>query len=264
MRVNEPEANLIPLHQKYQWVYSWLKIAAVAVLVLGLVIGFNDRLRQLLLNNQKVAVATTQPIQLTLSDGTRVYLNKNARLTYPKSFTGPTRAVSLSGEAFFEVAKNPEKSFLITSGAVVTRVLGTSFNVNASRKDSVLVTVLTGKVAVSEREKKEAQLSLTPGEIGIYHKGIFSEAPNTDPNFLAWKTGILTFSNTPLPIVIRDLSSYYSQPIQLESKGLATCALTATFRQQSLEEVLSEMQLVLPIQVQRKGRTILLTGEGCQ
>ena len=249
---------------KNRWLYPLLRIAAVLVLGLGIVIEFSPGLKQYFFNREQVRVAADKPVQFTLPDGTKVYLNTNARLYYPENFSGAKRAVRLTGEAFFEVTPDREKPFVIATGKVFTRVLGTSFSVNAPVEDSVLVTVVTGKVALEERDKEADQVIMNPGETGAYLKGQLTKAANGDPNFLAWKTGILTFQSTPLPEVARTLSRYYHRPVQLHSPALASCVLSTSFDHQTLEAALAELQLVLPVTLQTRGDTLLLTGEGCR
>ncbi|MBC7920277.1 MAG: FecR domain-containing protein [Ferruginibacter sp.] len=264
LAIGRQEAISQPLPSKTHWWKPLAKIAAAVVLLLGIGLGFKTPLRQLLFHRDNITEATTHPVTVTLSDGTRVHLNTNARLTYPESFPGHERTVTLTGEAFFEVAKNQEKPFVIASGAVLTRVLGTSFLVNAAREDSVLVSVVTGKVALFAPGKRTGQLTMTPGERGTYLRGALTKAPYRDVNLLAWKTGQLIFHNAPLREVANDLSHYFHQPFRLQTKELESCALSSTFNRPSLEEVLAELPLVLPVQIVRKSQVIMITGEGCQ
>ncbi len=252
-----------PVRLGNRW-HAWQRIAAAVVLVLGLVLGLGGPVRRYFSASERSTAAGPEPVRITLSDGTRVYLNAGARLSYPERFSGAQRAVTLTGEAFFEVAENKAQPFVITTGAVATRVLGTSFVVNAPRADSVLVTVLTGKVALSETGQAGRGLEMTPGERGTYRQGRLAKAANPDPNFRSWQTGVLTFRNTPLPGVIRDLERHYRQPIRLGSEALAACRLTSSFSRQPLPEVLAELELVLPLRVETRGDTLLLTGEGCR
>ena len=257
------EADRPPVRLGNRW-HAWQRIAAAVVLLLGLVLGLGGPVRQYLSGNERSVVAGTGPLRVTLSDGTAVHLNAGARLSYPERFSGDQRAVTLTGEAFFAVAENKAKPFVITTGAVATRVLGTSFVVNAPRADSVLVTVLTGKVALSETGQADNRLVMTPGERGTYRKGRLAKMPNPDPNFRSWQTGTLTFRNAPLPEVIRYLERHYRTPMRLGSEALDTCRLTSAFNHQPLPEVLAELELVLPLRVETRGDTLLLTGTGCR
>jgi ferric-dicitrate binding protein FerR (iron transport regulator) len=257
------EADRPPVRLGNRW-HAWPRIAAAVVLALGLVLGLGGPVRRYFSGSERRTAAGPAPVRITLADGTKVTLNAGARLSYPERFSGAQRAVTLTGEAFFEVTENQEKPFVITAGAVSTRVLGTSFVVNAPRADSVLVTVLTGKVALSETGGAGRRLVMTPGERGTYRPGRLVKSPNPDLNFLAWQTGTLTFRNTPLPAVVRDLERHYRKPIRLGSAALAACQLTSSFSRQPLPEVLAELELVLPLRVETRGDTLLLTGEGCR
>ncbi|MEM9859048.1 MAG: FecR domain-containing protein [Bacteroidota bacterium] len=202
---------------------------------------------------------------VVLADGSKVLLNKNSRLVYPEKFSGNTRTVTLEGEAFFDVVKDPSKPFLIKSGRAITEVVGTSFSVNAGIKNKVLVTVVTGKVLLYNEMNQEGKLAIVPGEQGqLKNESQLLKKVNDDLNFLSWKTGVLTFQNTPINKVIKDLSTHYDRPLKLGSSALKTCTLTATFDKQPLENVLDELQLVLPIQILMQDKKIILTGTGCQ
>jgi ferric-dicitrate binding protein FerR (iron transport regulator) len=251
----------VPLGNRWP---AWQRMTAAVVLVLGLVLGLGGPVRRYLSGGERSTAAGTEPLGITLADGTKVYLNAGARLSYPERFSGAQRAVTLTGEAFFEVTKNQEQPFVITTGAVSTRVLGTSFVVNAPREDSVLVTVLTGKVALSETGQAGSRLVMTPGERGTYQPGRLAKSPNPDLNFMSWQTGTLTFRNTPLTAVARDLERHYRKPIRLGSEALAACRLTSSFSHQPLPEVLAELELVLPLRAETRGDTLLLTGKGCR
>ncbi|MFT2009156.1 FecR family protein [Pontibacter sp. 13R65] len=263
IRQQPVETPVLPLHPDRAWLTPLLKVAASIVLVLSIALGFSPDLRQRLFNQQLVVTATNGQQELLLPDGTKVYLNRNARLTYSKAFTGGKREVHLKGEAFFEVAKDPDKPFEVTSGAVVTQVLGTSFNINATAPDTVAVTVVTGKVAVFAAGNEQERLLMLPGESSSYQSGTLRKATEKDLNFLAWKTNSLIFRNTPLPQVLKDLNKHYHVSLQLSTNNLQQCELTSTFEQQSLEEVLEEIALVLPITVERSQTTILISGKGC-
>ena len=111
----------------------------------------------------KVVTAIGGEYALILSDGTRVWLNADSELEYPVEFVKKERIVKLSGEAYFEVAPNPEQPFIVEAGGIQTRVLGTSFNIQAYRNEkSVYTTLLTGSIRVAVADGGDAVV-LTPG-----------------------------------------------------------------------------------------------------
>ena len=130
-----------------------LRIAAAVLLVsaIGLFVG------KLMggASYQTVQTAANQVKEITLPDGSVAWLNQGSTLTYEKSFKGDIREIKLEGEAFFEVVKNPAKPFVITSNQSVTKVLGTSFNLNTRNGEDVLLTVVTGKVLFTATKTKE-------------------------------------------------------------------------------------------------------------
>jgi ferric-dicitrate binding protein FerR (iron transport regulator) len=252
-----------PFRRKYVMRYQLTGIAAAVVFCAGLYFVFQFLSRESAEGNS--IVTTLEGSKITLPDGSAVYLNGNSKLTYPENFNGAVRSVDLVGEAFFEVVPNSEKPFQIRSGNAITEVVGTSFNINSISSDSVVVTVVTGKVSLYEKKNSSSKIFLTKGEQGILKNGIGLEKKlNDDANFLSWQTGILVFHNTDLEKVVRDLSRHYEKDILIATGNLEGCRLTATFEQQTLEEVLSEMQMVLPMNPAIADQTIVLTGKGCR
>lgn len=234
----------------------WL-VRAAAVLILS--VGFYFVIQSIYAPSFEVAT-TSEVRTVTLEDGTVVYLNANSKLIYPEKFEGNARAVSLEGEAFFEVARNPNKPFRITSGKISTEVLGTSFNIN-STEDEALVTVVTGKVRVMNEKNKE--ILLTPGEQGIYSKDQLRKQLTSDENFLSWKTNVLVFNNTPISKVIDNINRHYHQHIKLESGSLTGCTLSSRYEKQSLEAILSELQLLFALEIERTNKLVIIKGKGC-
>lgn len=253
IRVNESSKTT----KQRSLLYTFARLAAV--IILGIGIYFYTQHLVSRVPAQKTIASSGVKI-LTLPDGSKISLNDNATLTYPKIFNQASRDVTLDGEAFFEITADMNKPFLIKTNKVITEVVGTSFNVN-SNSDSVVVTVVTGKVMLY-RERNSA-IALTVGEQGIYSDKGLTKRMNSDPNFLSWKTNILTFQNTPLAKVVDDLSRHYGQHIQITSKMLEGCTLTSTFQGQTLEEILQEMTLLFSIEVDRSGDTIMIRGKGC-
>jgi ferric-dicitrate binding protein FerR (iron transport regulator) len=251
-----------PLQNQKSMMYQLVRIAAVITIAVGLYFTIPILARQWA--KPITIVAIDSPSKITLPDGSRVYLNKNSSLTYPEKLDGQAREITLKGEAFFEITKNEARPFLIKSGHAITEVVGTSFNVNNADSSTVIVTVVTGKVILYSRRNPKSKIAMTPGETGKYEdeQGLLKTA-NQDVNFLSWKTGTLTFRNTNLSQVVKDLNRHFNQHIELESAVLENCTLTSVFQQQTIEETLAELQLVLPIQIQKRGNSLIITGQGC-
>lgn len=158
--------------------------------------------------------------QLELPDGTRVWLSPNSTLKYPDKFSGNSRTVALEGEAFFEVTHDASHPFIIQSGQVSTRVLGTGFNISAYQQSpDIRITLVTGKVAVALQKKNGlAEEILTPNQQATINKaeGKISKAnfPNAS-DYLNRRSGHFDYKGAPLPEVLKDLELQYQIKIQL-------------------------------------------------
>jgi transmembrane sensor len=178
---------------------------------------------------------------ITLGDGTRVTLNANSDLRYPRDFNGAQRVVYLKGEAYFEVVHDAKKPFIIYSGTVRTQVLGTSFTVSAyNEQKPTKVTVLTGKVGVIDQSNK-AEAMLTRGLCATtdhIHQN-FTISRIADPEeAIAWLDDKLMFENTTLADVVTALSNKYAVTIKISNKRIAAQRITAIFQNQTLPDIL--------------------------
>jgi transmembrane sensor len=193
--------------------------------------------------------ATGQPEEITLPDGSKVSINTGSRLSYPVEFKGLKRTVKLEGEAFFEVARNEEDAFIvIVADEATTEVLGTSFHLREDPgKRRILLNVLTGKVAFYPKGKKKEALVLGKDEHAEYHNGRIQQQVSFDLNFLSWKTRTLIFDNVHLPQVLVQLGKHYHKEFHIMDAGLDTLALTGTYKNQKIDDVLEEISLVLDI-----------------
>lgn len=175
-----------------------------------------------------------------LPDGTKVIMNSGSTIEYPTDFsTSDTRTVKFQGEAFFDVSHNPQKPFVIESGALTTRVLGTSFNLNSfEEEEEVSVSVLSGKVEIKSETGETALL--LPNEMGVFNKAKQDiNQKHFDKNKLvAWTHGILLFENEDLSEIISRLEKWYGvsfvilDGVKLEGK------YSGEYKRKSLELVL--------------------------
>lgn len=158
-------------------------------------------------------------VDMTLADGTHVWLNAASSIRYPTAFTGDDRAVEISGEAYFEVMHDAHKPFMVTRGTTRIQVLGTQFNVNAyDDEPNIKVTLLEGTVKVQE---KESAVILQPGEQAIAPIGNvmqrLSKHGNTDIDaVMAWKNGLFAFNDADVPTIMRQLARWYDVDVHYE------------------------------------------------
>ena len=147
---------------------------------------------------------------LTLSDSTRVWLNADSRLEYPLAFSGNMREVKLKGEAYFDVAKEAERPFVVCVNGVDVTALGTEFNIAAVQGgDEVLTTLVNGSVRVVNEEG--ADCILTPAEQAVCKKGVVGiEVQKVNTNlYTSWKDGYYAFDKQPLGEIMRTLERWY-------------------------------------------------------
>lgn len=155
--------------------------------------------------------------KLTLADGTKVWLNAASGITYPTTFKGKTREVSISGEAYFEVAKDKSKPFIVQAGTIKTEVLGTHFNAYTYTDEKVkTITLLEGSVKVIAGNKHAI---LKPGEQAL------AVTENIDVNksadleqVIAWKNGLFKFNRSAMPEVMQQLSRWYDVEVVYEGE----------------------------------------------
>ncbi len=241
---------------------AWLRIAAAVLLVVasGIVVNYfvskgRDQVYQTAENTEVI----------NLSDGSTVFLNRNSMLTVRSSFAKKNREVELRGEAFFEVKPDKQKPFIIgTSGADIT-VLGTSFNVQSyEQRNEVEVVVETGLVKLAPREMDQS-VELKAGEKGVLRKREMElvSSPNTDVNFLSWKTKRLIFNKANLKSVLETLQATYGVEFIISGDVSKECQVTVTFENQSLEAVLKVLQSTLDLTYNQEGNKIEITGAGC-
>lgn len=177
--------------------------------------------------SQRVSLSTPNggQYQITLSDGTKVWLNAGSKLSYPRKFTGSERRVELQGEAYFEVAKQQNMQntqstsrFIVSSAGQEVIVLGTHFNINAYPDEKELkTTLLEGSVQVST---SASSTTLSPGQQAIQKNGILkTQIVNTEDE-VAWKNGYFMFNNEDLESIMKKIGRWYALAIKFEDPTL--------------------------------------------
>lgn len=220
-------------------------LAGAAAVMLLCAMGWTIHYYMLPVGMQTVTtLAECKNIQLP--DGTEVTLNHFTSLTYPERFREKERSVTLNGEGYFKVSKNPKHPFAVQAGEVKVQVLGTHFNIEAYRNDpEVKTTLFEGSVSVTTACQLEG-IVLRPNESAIYNKekGSLTLEAKADPSEeIAWQSGAFVFNHLPLQEIVRELSNSFGVNIRIENEKLLNYRLTARFTDgESLENILYLLQ----------------------
>ena len=180
--------------------------------------------------------------KIMLSDGTKIWLNAGSRLKYPAKFKGDTREVYLTGEAFFDVAKDKKHPFIIHTDKMDTKVLGTSFNVQAYPDHATQeVSVLTGRVNVKSIVTQE-NVYVTPGQKVVFKSKsnklqAFTDIPLNSISL--WRKNIIVFEDAPLPEVIATINRKYNVTVEIGNKNLNNLKISAYFKELPVEQVVA-------------------------
>ncbi len=235
-------ASVSPVKGKRQHVQRLLKYAAVVVLFISIAgITYQN------LSGNIITIETGygEERQVTLSDGSVVWLNAGSKISYEEN---SPRTIQLNGEAFFEVAKDKTRPFTVeTPDNVVVKALGTSFNVNAYQENTYLeTTLLTGKVEVSSENYFEEKIIMLPNDRIRIVKADGTPIKSMIQNkqkVLAWRVGKIRFENTSFKNIAGDLSNQLNVKLVFENESIAESRFTASFDKSTpVEEILEVLK----------------------
>ncbi|GAB3986127.1 FecR domain-containing protein [Spirosoma daeguense] len=215
---------------------------------------------------RQIVAPAGQKVQVKLPDGTQVWLNAQSRLRYATTFGNTDqRIVELEGEAYFDVAHDKQHPFIVRSGTISTRVLGTQFNVRAYADDpDIEVAVLSGKVRVSDAQRDS--VNLVPNQKSHFDRQTHTLHQQTIANvndYRAWTTDQLILENLTIAETVRLLNRRFAVQIQVPQEKLRHCQITTRFEKPSLPDVLTVLCSYLNATYQQRGSTIIITGKGC-
>lgn len=208
----------------------------------------------------KVIISYGKKSMIVLSDGTKVWLNAGSQLIYPAVFNSKTRQVTLIGEAFFDVTKNPQNPFVVRASDVSVQVLGTRFDVSAYPDDKLIQTVLEeGKVNLKYSGKgilgREYVVEMQPNQMVEYDK-TSGEANSKMVNvakYISWKDGMLEFEKVDLGRALMQVERFYNVKIHLTDPEIGTYKLSGKLDlKDEPEDVLNVIKLTVPIDWQKK------------
>ncbi|HEX6427354.1 MAG TPA: FecR domain-containing protein, partial [Niastella sp.] len=259
-----------PAHRVHFLQRSWVRIAVAAtvVAVAGIII-FNllpSRTGKQVAKTSIPAADKNINRNITLSDGSKVLLHAGSELVYPPTFNGPNREVTLTGEAYFDVAHNGTQPFIIHSGNIKTTVLGTAFNIKAwPAEKEVTVTVTRGKVKV-ENETGVLGIITPDQQISVNTENKQSKQLTLNAeDALSWKNQEYTMDNVTLDEAITELQVRYGILIEAgRNENTGNCRFTASFKQdESLEYVLNVICKIYQASWKKEGDKIVITNINC-
>lgn len=231
-------------HQKKSF-SSLYKIAASLLILFVSYFGYQEFIKETA-KNKNVALQVETIVKqnpagrkstIKLPDGSIVKLNSESQISFPSKFIGDRREITLSGEAFLEVAHDANRPFIVKTGNLETKVLGTSFNISAYPSlQTQKIALLTGKVQVFDIEKN-MEILLAPGEmVTTAAKGLVKSGFDYDTEF-GWKDGKLVFNNADNKEIFERLEKWFGYKI-ISEKRISRELYTSTFSNESLEEIL--------------------------
>ena len=235
---------------------TFMRIAAMIIIAVGLgwvVVRMAAGDRVVITSS-----ADQKNIEVNLPDGSRVYLNRNSRLTYSESPGRNHRRVSLKGEAFFDITRDPSRPFIIDAGKAKVRVLGTSFNVITDNgNNEVEVYVSTGKVMLTSSDGSRS-LTLEPGYVGKLSDEAAVHELNTNANYLSWNTGMLTYDGERLESVFAGLKKTYNIDITVADPSINDLRLTSMFDNQPQDTIIQVICTTFNLRSVREGNSYSL------
>jgi ferric-dicitrate binding protein FerR (iron transport regulator) len=240
-----------PVRKRSAIIKRIARVAAAVILplcVISLVYLYTEtrKTRAFLAQATTVNVQSGDVADITLPDGTRVFLNSATTLSYPSHFGLDNRTVRLTGEAYFKVQKDPRSPFIVNTGYMEIEVLGTEFNVTSyDYLDIVETTLVTGAIKLTTRGDPPRSITLSPREKAIYDKktGRLTVDATTTRFETAWLQGDLVFRSATFAQIIHKLQLRYGVDIEIEGGKYDADLFTGSFKESSVYNVLKNLQI---------------------
>lgn len=263
-RIQEDEQDLPEIEETKTRVLQFSSVLkyAAAIIILVSIGFFSTKVYQRISSKNLTytyAELNEQGKEVVFPDGSTVVLNSDSKISYPKAFASNERRVTLEGEAFFDVTKNPEKPFIIELKDAEVRVLGTSFNVNTNLPgNNVEVFVKTGLVQLSRKKDGDEKILINPGDVGLLTKNSLAKSKNQNENIISWKTKEIIFRENNLTDVINTLNNVYKTNITCDDEMVLNLRYTSTFRNQEIDSILGVICLTFDLKVKYEDNKIYL------
>ena len=233
---------------------EWLKIAAAVLITLSVSwLSFHTKPA----NEPPPAMNTIyvpggQTVNLTLTDGTNIWLNARTTLKYPGVFTGNRRELILDGEGFFDVAHNHEKPFVVHAGGYDVMAVGTQFNVEAYSQTDFTASLLEGSARITSAADTSQTIVLLTNTSARMHEGRLISEAITDFNHYRWREGLISFKDMPFTLLVAKFEKCYGIKIVVENNRVKDYTPTGKFRKSDgIDYALRVLQRNFPFQFTR-------------
>lgn len=249
---------------------STLRYAAVFLFIVGLGISFyyttdfglnNTNNTMAFADYKTISNTRGQRKKVTLPDGTAVWLSHDTEIKVPEKLSDTARIIQLKGHAHFDVARNPNKPFIIYTKDSKTQVLGTSFDVKTNKINSTTEVIVTsGKVAFSELEKNKNKVMLTINDRAVLQKGKVIETNVVDAESLtAWKNNLLVFDYVTFEEIIKVIEPWYDVEINVDDPTLLKEVFKFSYDNPSLDTLMLRMGNVAHFKHSIKGKEVTIS-----
>lgn len=199
----------------------------------------------------------SRAVSMALSDGSQLWLNAGSSVTFPVAFNGPERKISITGEAYFEVAHDPSKKFIVMANQVATEVLGTHFNVNAhGDKDAAVITLLEGSVKVIASNGSSSMVKPGGQVVETLEGKLKTKAQVDVEEVIAWKNETFLFNNTNIKDIMKEVSRWYDVEIAYKDDFTELSFGGNMSRQKNLSELLQRLEATQAVKFEVSGRKI--------
>lgn len=233
-----------------RWLFSFRQIAAIIILGFTGWLIFElsktkieeEKPKEFFSEMVKRNAAPGTKLTFILEDGSKIFLNAGSELEFPKTFEEGVRKVKLKGEAYFEITEDTKRPFIVNTGQLEVKVLGTSFNVKESQNGELSIALVSGKVQINDQ--KGNQLMLDPKEMMVFNaEGEFFKAGFDPLEMTGWKDKILVFSSDSIEEVEYKIENWYGVQLDVKGNFPDNWAYSGVYNDEMLENVLRGISL---------------------
>lgn len=257
------EPAVIPVSRR-SWIRRALPYAAACAVIACCLAGYFWLREPLVPDELHYATSEGEKRSVILADGSVVVLNENSRVQYVETARG--RKVSLSGEAYFDIAHDEKRPFVVSTDKISVTVVGTAFNVRSVEgEDRIATTLLRGKVILKPQDGSQT-ITMTPDEKIDFLRSeeVFEESDIQTYYDNIWRTGNLVFENETLQNILPELGKWFKVRFEWDAQ-LSDCRYSMTIGNESLDEILQVLELSSGVKVVRpEGGQVRVSGKLCQ